>query len=1154
MRDLTRHTFRFSLLTTLVGMALASHPAKGGEEPSATSRPEKAPAGPPIFIFLKAPADLESFWKRWNNPDFVLQRGSEYEKLLELAKTAGRPADATRSGIDSLAARGKVVGELAHLAVDFGISIAGSQTVWIPIRLDGLTVTEASEKDRALPLREFDGGWQIELSGEGTHHVRVELLVPVKPTTEGRWLEMAIPEVASTQIQLDVDPRVVEAVAGAKDLVAIQPSEDGPRTRLTAHLSPRRQLELRWRYEAEPRLRLSPLLTARGEIAVDLDLGTLRTRSSWVIGATRGSVQTLVLRLDGDDELLELELDDEPIAVEPLREGATVRVMVPLAEPLRPGASRRLLLVTRRPLAPGTGASCLFRGFPLEGAVTQSGVVAVGQGADLWIEGDSRRGLRQIDLRELPSELRSRPSTVQAYQFLEQPFELGLNATPSPPHVRVDSQSTVTIGPGLARLETNLDYHVTRGRVYELKVGLPAGLDLESAGPEEVVASYQWTPETVGAAPPELSDVPRVLSLRLSAKAREAGTFRINLAGRQSIEPSRPFNLGLFQPRSAVSGGGRIAVSTARNVSVDLAPVETGRDGAEFTSAGHEPPANWAWPQGHSAADRPPVLWLQHGGAPSALPLRVVVQPRTVHHETTVSARLDRRRLDVVQDTVCHVHHGTLNRVDVSVPPSVEGLWNPDGDEVLTREPLKLDPDGQHRYRLTLRREMGETFRLRFRYRILLENALVPDHPTRILIPWLRVLEGTDAVPKIKVTADPGVGLRTEGTGWATSGSEELGGTPTDDKDLDTLTLIRSQPGSSTPAVIATARSIETLPSQVASRLLVRAVMGAEGMLRTSAWFRFELHDPVLSFGLPRDAELARVRVGGEAVTEVERLGSGGYRLRLPARSSNGPLIVSLEYSTPSAAGAGPAWSIPRLLDGGLVQETFLEVAVPWNHVVVGVPEGWTDENRWYWDTYLLKRRPGKEASTLTAWVAGSSARAPLADEPTDGGRRGYQAYLFRRQGDPTSLRLWMLPRAGIVALCSGTTLALGVLLLIWRPAGGLVLAAAIGLALVLAGTIQPSLTCLAIDSAIAGILLTLLAVVMQHRLDRRRRVSSPFLEPGGLLAGPTTGSSLGRISTVGSDDSTAIRFRPGSTREHITPSYPGTADNAASEGPGLGH
>jgi hypothetical protein len=335
--------------------------------------------------------------------------------------------------------------------------------------------------------------------------------------------------------------------------------------------------------------------------------------------------------------------------------------------------------------------------------------------------------------------------------------------------------------------------------------------------------------------------------------------------------------------------------------------------------------------------------------------------------------------------------------------------------------------------------------------------------------------------------------------------------------------------------VVATAHALTPLPPLVATRLWLRTVQGPEGDLRVSASYWVETHKGSLSIALPSGAEWVRAKVAGEAVTQVESLPKGvGSRIVFPARLANGPVAVELEY-TVSPRAVNSAWVPPRLLDGGLVQQTLWEVRISWNYALVGVPPGWADENDWYWDHYVWKRRPWRSAAALAAWANGSLARPKADDDLEDDPRGDYHSYLFGRPGPPNELRPWIASRAWLVGICSGSVLAIGgFLILFWHPPARLAWAAALALVLAGATAVRPSVTFLAVQSAMIGVAFTLLTALM-HRLVHRRRQPAVFGESSSIATPSGSGLALSRALGVGSDDSTAVRVRPSTTVDHVT-------------------
>jgi hypothetical protein len=245
-------------------------------------------------------------------------------------------------------------------------------------------------------------------------------------------------------------------------------------------------------------------------------------------------------------------------------------------------------------------------------------------------------------------------------------------------------------------------------------------------------------------------------------------------------------------------------------------------------------------------------------------------------------------------------------------------------------------------------------------------------------------------------------------------------------------------------------------------------------------------------------------------------------------------VLVELDYTLVAGHASGP-WGAPRLLDGGFVQQTLWEVRIPWGRAVVGVPRGWTDENTWVWDRYYFRRRAWQSVAELAAWAGDGLAEPATVESGEDTALGDVQRYLFGQSGPPGDLRIWIASRGLVVGVCSGTVLVLGVfLILVRRPTRRVAWAAVLAMVLAAATLVAPSVVLLVVQSALIGVVLTLLTALMQYLVHRRRHVPV-FGETSTRSATVTPGSSLNLADGVGSDDSTQIRVRPptSSTAEH---------------------
>ncbi len=588
--------------------------------------------------------------------------------------------------------------------------------------------------------------------------------------------------------------------------------------------------------------------------------------------------------------------------------------------------------------------------------------------------------------------------------------------------------------------------------------------------------------------------------LRLTPEAREGAGFQVHLVGRRIFEPSGRVEVPLFRPLEGTLRGGQVAVVAARDVTV--VPLED----AHVRRAGDDVPADWSWPKERPAGSLPPI-WLDHDGEAAALTLQTHVYPRTVQHRTTLEALVERRRLDVRQETECNVHFGTLQQIDVAVPQSVEGKWDVESVEVTRREPLTPDPSGDPRYRLILSSPVGDRFRLRFRMRVDLGNVLETAKPARLEVPAIRVLEGQASPPTVELAADSGIHLEPEGPGWSPVETDEPGPSS---RSGPPVRLVRSGPGAGQgpAAVVATSHALVALPRLVASRLWLRTSQDAAGAVRVAAWYRVEEHEGMMAVCLPTGAEWDRVRVGDAVISELEKLPEPScYRFRFPPRRTAGArwwwrwstACRRREPATPG--GCRGCWV------GGRVLQTFWEIGLPESRALAGVPDGWDDANEWFWDLYVWKRRPRVTEAALASWVSGVEGDGVWPARGAD------HVYLFSRPGEPRTVRPAVVSRAVLVAGFSGGALAMGLVLLLSRVPGRLLGAVLLAGALTAFAAWHPSLLMLGLQSASFGILLAILAAITQRLVERRGAQSAILTDSGErVTAGSSVAGTLARF------------------------------------------
>jgi hypothetical protein len=169
----------------------------------------------------------------------------------------------------------------------------------------------------------------------------------------------------------------------------------------------------------------------------------------------------------------------------------------------------------------------------------------------------------------------------------------------------------------------------------------------------------------------------------------------------------------------------------------------------------------------------------------------------------------------------------------------------------------------------------------------------------------------------------------------------------------------------------------------------------------------------------------------------------------------------------------------------------------------------------------------------LNDWLRGADVSA-LAVNDFDGAiLDDSDRYVFSRSGPPVALSVWIVPRSWLVGVCSGATLLVGFLAIFTKIRFRTIWLGIAGLGLLAGVLVQPSVTFLAIQSALIGGVLTLLGLMIEQLLERSRP-QRMLARRGSVMTSPAgAGSSLSRSPAIGSDDSTAIRVRVPSTLDY---------------------
>ncbi len=743
------------------------------------------------------------------------------------------------------------------------------------------------------------------------------------------------------------------------------------------------------------------------------------------------------------------------------------------------------------------------------------------------------QGLRKLDVGKLPADLRTRPSTSLAFEFLDQPFLLDLGIEPSPPLVRADLKTIFRITPERARSETTIELGWVRGRLTEVELAVAAGLELTSVGPPDVVESSHLSDLIAASGPGAAISQARRLRIRLTSSGRDANKVTLKLTGLQQIAAKGKVTLGLFTPIQAASAHAVFSLVADRGLAVALAD-----DSGRIRVSNEPPPAAnklvSTGPLGtlRDELDPSPIVLVDDDNS-RLLEIKITHNARTLVQETALSAQVSKRWVDVLERSTIGVHHGVLASLEILVPAEIVDRWELLDKELSDREDLGREQNGARRFRLTFARPVVDKLTLRFRYRLNLVAALDATTIQEVTIPSISFNEVSPGPTKVELSLAPEIVLKETANGWIRS-SDDARAEPGGDGAI--LSFTESDPGARGRPFQFKAIALlpVPLPSLVVPRLLLKTVSSDEASVRTSASYWVESHGPDFAFALPEGARWIGGRIDGRIAAHVDyNPAFAGYRVRFPAEVSSKSVLLEVQYEQ-SNKGIASTWQAPRLLDGGVVLQTFWELRLPSSLAVLGVPRGWSDENQWTWSGISWKRLPSQNMSSVNEWIGGVTATSRKVDEFDVANPEDRDRYLFSRCGPPAALGVYIVSRSWLVAIFSGAALLIGFLAIFSKLRFRTTWLGIAGVALLAAILAEPSVIFLALESALLGVVLTLVGLIIELLIERMksRSVRTRTVTVG--AGRPVPDSSLSMRPSVGSDESTAIRVRPSSTLDFV--------------------
>lgn len=1098
-----------------VGLCQAQEPAAG--EPSAKPKADSADAGPagakavePKPLNAKntpaAAADAHHFDIRYLEgpdgrpvyiPDKV--RLDEFLNWLE-QKNAGAQQGPPQFSVASASFEGAADDEKALLKARIGVLLS-AEDVWVRIPL---ILTEATL--RSPPVHTGEGlavpapyhpeeGYAWWLKGKGKHELVLDLSVPLRKQALQRRLQLSAPAAVAGELRLRVgSPRVAARVP---DRSTLSTKTAGRETEIEV-IGLGNRIDLTWQPLAETTGVETALEVTTSIVAtlVDGESATLEATQRIQSLGQQGTFESVRVSLPPGSELLRLDgpehRDHKSDPTNPNQ------VLVQLKKPTSGPVDLKWTVRTK---LPPVGEPFALEGFEVERARLQTGYLAVVVVGDFRIvrQSDQDKFLERLDLADLPAALRQAPAGA-AYRFLNR-LLLRMKLQRVDPYVTVDPAILLHLSSDAAEVEGTCRVQVLRGSLGSFRMRWPHWKD------------QGWTMTE--------AELPGHIELRVAEDAGDPNVLRFEFAEpvKGAIDLRFHARRALANVGEAVSltlpapeGYGRfptlLGVLPADNVEADLRPTEpTVLRSLNETDSRIAVPRDW---QMLRRAD------YRIESAQSEFSLALSVHPRRIQGTTLVEASLKSSAVRVRQKFVFDVAYERISQLRFGAPERVPAeqvrFFSQSGVELPAvaapqsgRAPaelrVNLDSPGIGRFEVEARYALG---------------GLLPagdSSATELSVPLMQSHDAKLSSTRFSCRDAAGRELVVEGEGWIRQLAPE--GSP--------VWMMPQVPGA---VSIKVSRSGSATQRGPVLRTLIKSTVSGDGAIISHGHYNLAegITELVVAFPpgvIPTAFHWNRDEI---SVAPPVKSSDGGtqYDIVIPEASNVSERLLTIGFTGrsggPSRVSTAYAIDAPTFPDETGGGQVLWQVVLPFDQHLFTEPAGFAPGYRWRSGKPFWSREPDLSAPSLDQWIGASAgpSGAPMPD--------GGNGYVFGAYDQAPRLVFRAMSRSGIVFIGAVTAWLLGMVLVKWPATRHVLTFLTVGFAVSLLGVWFTVPVQVLLQPAVLGVLLAVLAAMIDSFLKRRARpVTVTLTSPSGLTT-PASSHARGPAAGVGSNDYTSLR------------------------------
>jgi hypothetical protein len=499
-----------------------------------------------------------------------------------------------------------------------------------------------SEKDRVLVRGLGRGLYVLLVPDEGTYKVELELSTAVRTSPEGRSFDFDCPTTGISTFDLTVSEpdQTVELVP--RPVIEKSDSPQG-QTRIRANLAATPHIVARWHPRTTARSDAELLMAVDNLLTATIGEGVIHSDAALTYKILKGETNRVKLAVPADDRILDVSSPQGGVrAWKAVREANRQVVTVDLLS----GVSKQVVVEvhTERPL-PADGFD--VAGIDDQGHVFgihsvdvlhESGRLIVAHREGIEVAAQSEKGVVRIEASDVAAAKVGANSLF--YKYYSPAFRLRVEARAVEPQVVVTQNAQFTFHEDELRMNSLLNYEVTRTGIFEIDLKIPDGLTIDSVEPP--MQSYRVD---AGAH-----------KLIITLNEKQQGTIQFTVAGHRDLPASGEIDLPLLEPLGTFRETGFVSAFAPEGI-------ELVADDSKLAGAHPESSANVQAPAGFRPAGR----WsYQH--RPVTIHVRTLRKPTrlTARVESTINARQDSATLTA--QVVFQVENAAIDTFRILVP------------------------------------------------------------------------------------------------------------------------------------------------------------------------------------------------------------------------------------------------------------------------------------------------------------------------------------------------------------------------------------------------------------------------------------------------------------------------------------------------------